>query len=78
VFQRLGDLWSKRRSRHQGWAARLEFRCRRHHVEDDYDWLNTRFDVDDETMTVMMRASAYLDLARVECRERGVLLFPTW
>ena len=48
-----------------------------HRVEDDYDWLKTRDEVDDETMTVMMRASAYLDLARVECRERGVLLFPT-
>jgi len=32
---------------------------------------------DDETTTVIMRASALLTLAEVECRERGLLLVPS-
>jgi hypothetical protein len=45
-----------------------------HRIRDDYDWLLERRTADDESMTVTMRASANLTLARVECRERGLLL----
>ena len=62
--------------RHADQSGNGQLQLLLHHVNDNSEWLESHAKVDDDSMTVLMSTSAYLTLARVECRERGLLLGP--